>query len=281
MSDDNDICGAKTRDGSPCQRPSGWGTPYSDGRCKNHRSDEPEKTELMDLPFFDSDDPPDSDDLAETLQEKREELSEIRERHESAREVVQEHEKRVRTLRAQDEIGEDVADEIEDLEEKLENAREKRSDLRERRDALESALSILEEKVEEMRADEVQAEYDAICEEVDERVRRVTELLSETAELQADIRKDLFKAHRLAYEYDAEDHHNISPLGGGPLRSWLIFDPVSVDDFVNDESEEYAMKNRQLNPSALENWLDMVDEQIDGIEKPDVVQAASAKTKFD
>jgi hypothetical protein len=33
--DDTDICGAKTRDGSPCARPAGWGTD-GDGRCKQH-----------------------------------------------------------------------------------------------------------------------------------------------------------------------------------------------------------------------------------------------------
>lgn len=33
---DPDICGAKTRDGSPCQRPAGWGTEKTRGRCKQH-----------------------------------------------------------------------------------------------------------------------------------------------------------------------------------------------------------------------------------------------------
>lgn len=33
---DPDSCGAKTRDGSPCQRPAGWGTEKPDGRCKQH-----------------------------------------------------------------------------------------------------------------------------------------------------------------------------------------------------------------------------------------------------
>lgn len=34
--DDPDICGAKTRDGSPCARPAGWGTDSDSGRCKQH-----------------------------------------------------------------------------------------------------------------------------------------------------------------------------------------------------------------------------------------------------
>lgn len=29
-------CGKRTRDGSPCERPAGWGTPNRDGPCKNH-----------------------------------------------------------------------------------------------------------------------------------------------------------------------------------------------------------------------------------------------------
>lgn len=33
--DDADICGAKTRDGSPCARPAGWGTD-GEGKCKQH-----------------------------------------------------------------------------------------------------------------------------------------------------------------------------------------------------------------------------------------------------
>jgi hypothetical protein len=33
---DSNICGAKTRDGSPCQRPAGWGTDRDGGRCKQH-----------------------------------------------------------------------------------------------------------------------------------------------------------------------------------------------------------------------------------------------------
>ncbi len=34
---DPDICGAKTRDGTPCKRPAGWGTEHvGDGRCKTH-----------------------------------------------------------------------------------------------------------------------------------------------------------------------------------------------------------------------------------------------------
>jgi len=33
---DPDICGAKTRDGSPCERPAGWGTEKTEGRCKQH-----------------------------------------------------------------------------------------------------------------------------------------------------------------------------------------------------------------------------------------------------
>jgi len=33
---DPDICGAETRDGSPCQRPAGWGTDSNGGRCKQH-----------------------------------------------------------------------------------------------------------------------------------------------------------------------------------------------------------------------------------------------------
>jgi hypothetical protein len=37
MDDRNsDICGAETRDGSPCQRPAGWGTDGETGRCKHH-----------------------------------------------------------------------------------------------------------------------------------------------------------------------------------------------------------------------------------------------------
>lgn len=30
------ICGAKNRQGEPCARPAGWGTPHSTGRCKLH-----------------------------------------------------------------------------------------------------------------------------------------------------------------------------------------------------------------------------------------------------
>jgi len=33
---ESDICGAQTRDGSPCKRPAGWGTDSSEGRCKQH-----------------------------------------------------------------------------------------------------------------------------------------------------------------------------------------------------------------------------------------------------
>jgi len=34
---DPDTCGAKTRDGTPCQRTAGWGTDHvGDGRCKTH-----------------------------------------------------------------------------------------------------------------------------------------------------------------------------------------------------------------------------------------------------
>jgi len=33
---ESDICGAKTRDGSPCERPAGWGTDSNGGRCKQH-----------------------------------------------------------------------------------------------------------------------------------------------------------------------------------------------------------------------------------------------------
>lgn len=29
-------CGAKTRSGTECQRPAGWGTPHQTGRCKLH-----------------------------------------------------------------------------------------------------------------------------------------------------------------------------------------------------------------------------------------------------
>jgi hypothetical protein len=33
----NDICGAETRDGDPCQMPAGWGTDHvGEGRCKRH-----------------------------------------------------------------------------------------------------------------------------------------------------------------------------------------------------------------------------------------------------
>jgi len=34
--EENDICGATTRDGDPCQRSAGWGTDHTDGRCKQH-----------------------------------------------------------------------------------------------------------------------------------------------------------------------------------------------------------------------------------------------------
>lgn len=30
------VCGAKTRAGTPCQRPAGWGTPHQVGHCKLH-----------------------------------------------------------------------------------------------------------------------------------------------------------------------------------------------------------------------------------------------------
>lgn len=31
-----EVCGAKNRQGGPCQRPAGWGTPSKVGRCKLH-----------------------------------------------------------------------------------------------------------------------------------------------------------------------------------------------------------------------------------------------------
>ena len=35
--DDKNICGAKTRAGTPCQQPAGWGTSHvGEGRCKLH-----------------------------------------------------------------------------------------------------------------------------------------------------------------------------------------------------------------------------------------------------
>ena len=36
MEEPNDICGATTRDGFPCERPAGWGTDRNKGRCKQH-----------------------------------------------------------------------------------------------------------------------------------------------------------------------------------------------------------------------------------------------------
>ena len=37
MGEKKNICGAKTRAGTPCQQPAGWGTHHvGDGRCKLH-----------------------------------------------------------------------------------------------------------------------------------------------------------------------------------------------------------------------------------------------------
>ena len=47
---ESDICGATAKStGEPCQRPAGWGTDSSDGRCKFHGGATPTKAENPDV----------------------------------------------------------------------------------------------------------------------------------------------------------------------------------------------------------------------------------------
>lgn len=232
----------------------------------------------MDLPFFSTEDDVDSDDLEKKLQTKREELADVRQKHERAREVAEEREQVLKELQARKEIGADVDTPIQEVKEELEQAKEEREGLRERLDALQEAIPILEDRLEEARQEEVQAEYDQLVSEIESKSKRVASLLAEAAELSAETRELCIQGSRLANEFGAEDHAGLYN-GARAGDFWAIYSGVDIGDYVSNEPLTLSRVRR--GSSRLENWLGTLESQVEEVERPDVPEQMSTATPFD